>query len=77
MFLPAAGCIAPGTARNRVGLLPAQQPSAAGSVRARGGSRNERFAAKRCRFNERFAAKRCRFNERFVAKRCRCYFDLN
>ena len=51
MFLPAAGCIAPGTARNRVGLLPAQQPSAAGSVRARGGYLQRRGAPCPCSFS--------------------------
>ncbi len=50
MFLPAAGCIAPGTARNRVGLLPAQQRSAAGSVRARGGYLQRRGASSPCSF---------------------------
>ena len=51
VFLPAAGCIAPGTARNRVGLLPAQQPSAAGSVRARGGYLQRRGASCPCSFS--------------------------
>ena len=82
MFLRAAGCIAPGTARNRVGILPAQQPSAAGSVRARGGYLQRRGASCPCSIStilaggaqgqnrrERFAAVSLQFGALFITRR--------
>ena len=36
MYVPAAGCIAPAIARNRVGPLPTHSPNGGRPVRARG-----------------------------------------
>ena len=48
MYVPVAGRIAPATARNQVGLLPARNPIVGGPVRARAGRLQGRGASCSC-----------------------------
>ena len=48
MYVPATGRIAPATALNRLGPLPAHSPSGGAQVRARGGRLQRRSASFPC-----------------------------